>query len=109
MSEPVAGRHSDEEYLDAVREHQPAATSEVAAAVGVARQSADYRLRQLEDDGKVTSKRIGNSLAWSLPRPVVEPHGVNPEDAFWNAETYEGEATRTSEIDEIVYGEAETE
>lgn len=66
MGNPSGERYSDEVYIDAVREHEPAATSEVAEAVGVARQSADYRLRQLQDDGKVESKKIGNSLAWSV-------------------------------------------
>lgn len=59
-------RHSDEEYLDAVREREPAGTAEVADVVGVARQSADYRLRRLEEGGEVRSKKIGNSLAWML-------------------------------------------
>ncbi len=53
-----------EDYLEAVREHEPAATSEVAEAVGVTRQGADYRLRKLEEDGLVRSKMVGNSLVW---------------------------------------------
>lgn len=109
MSEPVADRHSDEEYLDAVREHEPAGTSEVAAAVGVARQSADYRLRQLEDEGKVGSKRIGNSLAWSVTEASSVPTGVDPADEFWEAETYEGAAMSASSIDDVIYGEIEAE
>ena len=56
----------DEDYIDAVREHQPASTMEVAESVGVARQSADYRLRKLEDLGRVKSKKIGGSLAWTI-------------------------------------------
>jgi len=56
----------EEDYLDAIREHAPASTREVAEAVGVTRQGADYRLRQLEEDGKVTSKMVGNSLVWML-------------------------------------------
>lgn len=66
MGDSTGERHSEDEYLDAVREHEPAATSKVAEVVGVARQSADYRLRQLEDDGLVESQKIGNSLAWSI-------------------------------------------
>jgi len=58
--------HSEEEYFDAIRENTPASTSEIAGAVGVTRQGADYRLRQLEEDGKVTSKMVGNSLVWML-------------------------------------------
>lgn len=64
--EPSGMVYSEDEYLDAVREHSPASTKEVADAVGVTRQGADYRLRELEDDGRVRSKMVGNSLVWML-------------------------------------------
>jgi Mn-dependent DtxR family transcriptional regulator len=57
--------HSDEEYLDAIRAGNHA-TSDIADAVGVARQSADERLRSLADAGDVEKERVGNSLYWSL-------------------------------------------
>ena len=56
--------HSDADVLDAVRRHEPAGTSDVASELGIARQSADYRLRQLEDREQVTKKKIGRTLAW---------------------------------------------
>lgn len=56
--------HSDAEVVAAVRAHEPAATSEVADELDMARQSADYRLRQLREDGRVASKKIGASLVW---------------------------------------------
>jgi predicted transcriptional regulator len=59
-------KHTDSDVLAAVGKHEPAATSEVAAELGIERPSADYRLRRLEDTGRVTSKKIGNSLAWRL-------------------------------------------
>lgn len=59
-------KHSDTEVLAAVRTHDPAATSEVADDLGIERPSADYRLRHLEADGEITSKKVGNSLAWSI-------------------------------------------
>lgn len=65
--EPPEVAHDEAEYLEAVGEHEPAATSEVADAVGVTRQGADYRLRVLEGEGKVVSKKVGNSLVWMLP------------------------------------------
>ena len=58
--------HSEEEYFDAIRDHQPASTKEIADAVGVTRQGADYRLRRLKEEGKVSSKMVGNSLVWML-------------------------------------------
>ena len=58
---------SDAEVLDAVRTHSPAATSEVADELGIARQSADYRLRKLADANRVNHKKIGAAAVWSLP------------------------------------------
>ena len=57
-------KYSAEEILAAVHEHAPASTTEVADAVGFARQNANYRLRQLEDEGEVRSKKVGPSLVW---------------------------------------------
>lgn len=101
MSESSGARHSVDEYIDAVRENEPAGTKEIADVVGVARQSADYRLRQLEDEGAVRSKKIGNSLAWSLVQEEIDlPH----EQAF---EEFAARLTDTCEekIHEIIlYG-----
>lgn len=59
-------KHTDEVIVAAVEKHAPAGTSEVADELGIARPSADYRLRRLEDAGRVTSKKIGNTLAWTI-------------------------------------------
>jgi predicted transcriptional regulator len=58
--------HDDEEFLEAIRNGNQA-TSNIADDVGVSRQAADQRLRQLRGDGAVESEMIGNSLVWSLP------------------------------------------
>lgn len=58
--------YSDEEFLRAVEKNEPAGTSEVAEELGIARQGSDYRLRRLEKEGKVSKKKVGNSLVWSL-------------------------------------------
>lgn len=97
--------HADGEFLEAVGQLAPAGTKEIADAVGVTRQNADQRLRRLEDVGLVTSKRIGNSLAWSLAEDETEPDHVDPDDAFWDAETFEGEAMSAGDVDDVIYGE----
>lgn len=61
-----ATKYDEQDILDAVRTNEPAATSEVADAVGFARQNADYRLRRLEEEGKVRSKKVGPALVWML-------------------------------------------
>lgn len=57
-------QHTDTDVLAAVRAHEPAGTSEVADELGIARQSADYRLRKLLEEGRVNKKQIGKSLIW---------------------------------------------
>jgi predicted transcriptional regulator len=57
-------QYTDGDFLDAVEEHEPASTSEVADDVGCSRRNADVRLRKLEEAGKVESKMAGNSLVW---------------------------------------------
>jgi predicted transcriptional regulator len=68
MSQPTVGdvAYDDQEFIDAVRNNEPATTKEVADDVGLSRQGADYRLRQLEDRGKVASKKAGHDLIWML-------------------------------------------
>ena len=63
---PIDVTHSVDDYLNAIRQHAPASTKEIADSVGVTRQGADYRLRKLEDEGIVQSKMVGNSLVWMV-------------------------------------------
>lgn len=71
--------HTDGEVVAAVRTHAPAATSEVATELGISRQGADYRLRQLRETGHVTSKKIGASLVWFIPTATLT--GENAPDS----------------------------
>ena len=68
--DPESGKlteqYSDEDFLEAVKEHEPASTSEVAEAVGCSRRNANVRLEKIEEAGKVRSKMAGNSLIWLL-------------------------------------------
>lgn len=95
--------HADREFLEAVAEHEPAGTAEIAEAVGVTRQNADQRLRRLADTGKVTSKKIGSSLAWSLAEDQSVIGNVDPDDEFWDAATYAGEEMSAEDIDDVLY------
>ena len=65
---PEDGRRqvSDRDILEAVDDLEPeATTTAVAEAVGFnSRQAADYRLRNLEDEGKVASDMIGRTKLW---------------------------------------------
>nr|WP_246084444.1 HTH domain-containing protein [Salinadaptatus halalkaliphilus] len=43
-----------------------AGTSEIAETVGCTRRTAYTRLQTLESEGQVTSRKVGNSLLWSV-------------------------------------------
>ena len=95
--------HGDRNYLTAVAELEPAGTAEIAEAVGVTRQNASQRLRRLEDDGNVTCKKIGTSLVWALEEEQQVAQHVDPDDSFWEAETYAGEEMSAADIDDVLY------
>lgn len=95
--------HNDRNYLAAVSEREPAGTAEIAELVGVTRQNADQRLRRLEDEGKVNYKKIGTSLVWTLEEEQQVTQHVDPDDSFWEAETYAGEEMSAADIDDVLY------
>lgn len=97
-------QHTDEDVLAAVRAHEPAATSEVGNELGIARQSADYRLRKLRDEGRVNSKKIGASLVWFVAEsqeghstPVERSEPINSGSLEPIEEPRENEHTATEQ------------
>jgi predicted transcriptional regulator len=60
----ITRQFSDEDFLRAIREHEPASTMEVANSVGCTRRNAEMRLKQLEREDRVRRKKAGNSLIW---------------------------------------------
>lgn len=66
MSGSASWRVSESELLDAVAELEPAGTSDIGESVGMTRQGADFRLRRLEEQGKVRSKKVGPTLVWMV-------------------------------------------
>ena len=65
-SHESSGKYSNEDFYNAVRDHQPASTKEIAEVVGCSRRWAHDRLGELEDDGHVSSKKIGREVAWFI-------------------------------------------
>ncbi|PSP55378.1 transcriptional regulator [Halobacteriales archaeon QS_1_67_19] len=58
-------QYPDSDFLEAI-EAGNKGTNDIADAVGCERRTADYRLRKLEETGKVTGEKIGRSLVWSI-------------------------------------------
>ena len=58
--------YPDTDFLHAIQELDGmAATSEIADTVGCTRRTAYTRLQSLEDEEKVSSQKVGNSLLWT--------------------------------------------
>lgn len=59
---------SDQDLIEAVSQHEPAGTQEIAEAVGASRRAVEYRLQSLaeDDDTPLQVKKIGRALVWYL-------------------------------------------
>ncbi|DAC85259.1 hypothetical protein [Natrinema versiforme] len=72
---------SDDDFLEAIE--GGATTSEASDAVGCQYRTAYARLNDLEDEGRVTSRKIGNTLLWEATEPAPsdrrESAGGSPE------------------------------
>ncbi|MFD1642682.1 winged helix-turn-helix domain-containing protein [Halohasta litorea] len=58
--------YSDSDLLDYLDTEGPTGTQAVADRFGYKQPTAYRRLRQLEQDGKVESEKVGNALLWSV-------------------------------------------
>ena len=59
--------YPDSDFIDAIQTLDGmAGTSEIAETVGCTRRTAYTRLQSLESEEEVTSRKVGNSLLWSV-------------------------------------------
>jgi uncharacterized membrane protein len=59
--------YPDSDFIDAIQTlGGMAGTSEIAETVGCTRRTAYTRLQSLESEGEVSSRKVGNSLLWSI-------------------------------------------
>jgi len=57
-------KYSDDQFEQAVRDHSPASTSEVAETVGCTRQLADTRLKELVESTDLKLKQVAKVSVW---------------------------------------------
>lgn len=56
--------YPSQEFLDALAELGPSGTTDISDYIGCDRRTAYLKLKSLEEEGKVRSKKIGSSLLW---------------------------------------------
>jgi DNA-binding IclR family transcriptional regulator len=60
------GEYSTEDFLDAISvEGGMAGTGDIAERVGCAHDTAYKRLQNMEEEGLVSSRKVGNTLLWT--------------------------------------------
>jgi Mn-dependent DtxR family transcriptional regulator len=61
------GQYTTEDFLNAINaEGGMAGTGDIAGLVGCAHDTAYKRLQKLENDGLVSSRKVGNTLLWTI-------------------------------------------
>jgi len=61
------GEYPREDFLNAIKDSdQLLGTGEIADVVGCAHDTAYKRLQYLENEGVITSQKVGNTLLWLL-------------------------------------------
>lgn len=60
-------RYTPEDFLGALNLlGGSGSTKEIADEVGCSRRTANYRLSDLEDEGRVDSRKVGRSILWQV-------------------------------------------
>lgn len=109
---------TDEEILEYVRERGGVPTSDVAEHFDYERPSAYRRLKSLEDDDRVESRQIGNSLLWEAreqrqtpaeepadPPPVEQTRPAEPAHTRREQSERERAEERIRELDDVLEGD----
>jgi len=66
------GKYSNEDFLDGIRSKSGmAGTGEIADEVGCAHDTAYKRLQEMEEQGLVSSRKVGNTLLWSVNQKTI--------------------------------------
>jgi len=105
------GRYTETVTLDGVLSvfetvDGPVVTSgDVAEALDCSRETARRKLRTLEEQGKVASRKTAGRVVWWVVDEQESVRGIDPEDSFWEFEPgASGESDVSENVDEVLYG-----
>lgn len=84
----------------------PVVTSgDVAEALDCSRETARRKLRTLEEQGRVASRKTAGRVVWWVVNAQEPARGVDPGDPFWEFEPgASGESDVSENVDEVLYG-----
>jgi hypothetical protein len=107
------GRYTETVTPDAVLDvfdtvEGPVVTSgDVADALDCSRETARRKLRTLEAQDRVASRKTAGRVLWWRTVPEAPPARIDPDDPFWELEPgASGRSDVSENVDEILYGDA---
>lgn len=85
----------------------PVVTSgDIAEALDCSPETARRKLRTLEEQGHVASRKTAGRVVWWLIDEQDSTRGVDPDDPFWEFEPGKsGESNVSESVDEVLYSE----
>lgn len=105
------GRYTEAVTLDAVlgvfeKVEGPVVTSgDVAEALDCSRETARRKLRRLEEQDQIASRKTAGRVVWWLVDGLTPTRGIDSGDSFWEFEPgASGESDVSENVDEILYG-----
>jgi len=84
----------------------PVVTSgDVAETLDCSRETARRKLRALEQQDLVASRKTAGRVVWWTVDEQESARGINPDDPFWEFEPgTSGESDVSESVDEVLYG-----
>jgi hypothetical protein len=105
------GRYTETVALSAILDvfdavDGPVVTSgDVADALDCSRETARRKLRALEEQDRVASRKTAGRVLW-WRTPEESPARINPDDPFWELEPgASGRSDVSENVDELLYGD----
>ncbi|WP_324665389.1 hypothetical protein [Haloarcula sediminis] len=105
------GRYTETVTLDDVLSvfgavEGPVVTSgDVAETLDCSRETARRKLRTLEEQDHVASRKTAGRVIWWTIDTHDRTRGIDPEDPFWDFEPgASGESDLSERVDEVLYG-----
>ncbi|MFC5973866.1 DeoR family transcriptional regulator [Halomarina salina] len=85
----------------------PVVTSgDVAETLDCSRETARRKLRTLEEQGHLASRKTAGRVVWWRIDGTESAHAVDPNDPFWSFEPgASGESDVSENVDAVLYGE----
>lgn len=107
-----SGQYTETVTLDAVlgvfeAVEGPIVTSgDVAETLDCSRETARRKLRTLEEQGHVASRKTAGRVVWWIVDDQDHARDVDPDDPFWELEPgSSGESDVSERVNEVLYGD----